>query len=52
MVVTTNTLQLNIYDDSIVMDVMKALENSNLGLQLRRDGKVITCTQIGGNTKE
>jgi ribosome recycling factor len=48
----TNMLQLNIYDDAIVHDVVKTLENSNLNLQLRREGKVITCTQVGGNTKE
>ena len=46
------TVQLNIYDDALVGAIHKILENSDLNLQLKRDGKIITCTMVGGNTKE
>lgn len=43
---------MNIYDDALVGAIHKILENSDLNLQLKRDGKIITCTMVGGNTKE
>ncbi|KAL4475586.1 hypothetical protein ABPG72_009275 [Tetrahymena utriculariae] len=46
------TVQLNIYDDALVGAIHKILENSDLNLQLKREGKIITCTMVGGNTKE
>lgn len=43
---------MNIYDDALVGAIHKVLENSDLNLQLKREGKNITCTMVGGNTKE
>ncbi|EGR27901.1 ribosome recycling factor, putative [Ichthyophthirius multifiliis] len=49
---TMNTVQLNIYDESLVSAIIKILENSDLNLQIKKEGKNILCTMLGGNTKE
>ncbi|CAD8163848.1 unnamed protein product [Paramecium pentaurelia] len=45
-------LILNVFDESTIMDVMKALENSDLNLQVKKQDKQIVCQLAQGNTKE
>jgi len=49
---TANTVAMNVFDEGMVTDIIKTLEASKDSLTIKRDGKTITCTLVGGNTKE